>query len=129
MLATQDVCDIEVPPELTRRERLIEMGRGLSLLQLMFAKEAAEFAATDEYQADGSVSPIDWIRYHCHMTGPQAANFVAAGEHVDDLQQTVVAVVLGKVGFGHLVAMARTADALAASPTAQVFDESRLLAK
>jgi hypothetical protein len=35
MLATQDVYDIEVPDEVlrTRAERLIEMGRGISLMQ------------------------------------------------------------------------------------------------
>ncbi|HEY5035370.1 MAG TPA: DUF222 domain-containing protein, partial [Candidatus Dormibacteraeota bacterium] len=131
MLATQDVCDIEVPDEvlLTRAERLIEMGRGISLMQLTFAKEAAEFAATNDYELDGSVSPIDWIRFHCHLTGPQAANYVAAGEHFDALPNTVVAVAEGRVGFGHMVVMARTANALAASPTARVFDEQRLLAK
>jgi hypothetical protein len=131
MLATQDVCDIDAPEEVlrTRAERLIEMGRGISLMQLMFAKEAAEFAATNEYEVDGSVSPIDWIRIHCHLTGPQAANFVAAGEHFDSLPETMVAMAEGKVGFGHMVVMARTADALAASHTARVFDEQRLLAK
>jgi len=131
MLATQDVCDFEVPDEvlLTRAERLIEMGRGISLMQLMFAKEAAEFAATNEYEEWGATTPIDWIRIHCHMTGPQAANYVAAGEHFDELPQTTLAMAEGKVGFGHLVVMARTADALALSPTAKVFDEQRLLAK
>jgi len=131
MLATQDVCDIEVPYEAyqTRAERLIEMGRGLSLMQLMFAKEAAGFAATEEYAEDGSVTPIDWLRIHCHLTGPQAANYVAAGEHFDDLSETVLAMAEGKIGFGHMVVMARTANALAASPTARVFDEKRLLAK
>jgi hypothetical protein len=131
MLATQDVCDIGIPDEVlrTRAERLVEMGHGISLMQLMFAKEAAEFATTDEYQKDGSVSPIDWIRINCHMTGPQAANYVAAGAHFDDMPETVVAVADGKVGFGHMVVMARTADALAASPTARAFDEHRLLAQ
>ena len=131
MLATQDVCDLEVPGEilLTRAERLVEMGRGISLMQLMFAKEAAEFAATNDYELEGSVTPIDWIRIHCHLTGPQAANYVAAGEHFDSLPNTVVAIAEGKVGFGHLVVMARTANALAVSPTARVFDEQRLLAK
>ena len=131
MLATQDVCDIEVPDEVfrTRAQRLIEMVRGISLMQLMFAKEAAEFAATNQYEVDGSVSPIDWIRIHCHLTGPQAANYVAAGEHFDELAQTTLAMAEGKVGFGHMVVMARTADALAASGTARVFDEARLLAK
>ncbi len=131
MLATQDVYDFEAADEvlLTRAERLIEMGRGISLMQLMFAKEAAEFAATEEYELDGSVTPIDWIRIHCHMTGPQAANYVAAGEHFDELPNTVVAMAEGKVGFGHIVVMARTSNALAMSPTARVFDEQRLLAK
>jgi len=129
MLATQDVCDIEVPLELTLRERLEARARAMAMDHLFFAKDAAEFAATEEYQADGSVSPIDWIRIHCHLTGSQAANYVAAGERFDDLPETVLAMAEGKVGFGHMVVMARTANALAASPTARVFDESKLLAK
>ena len=129
MLATQDVCDIEVPVELTLRERLEARARAMAMDHLYLAKDAAEFAATEEYQADGSVSPIDWIRIHCHLTGAQAANYVAAGERLDDLPETVLAMAEGKVGFGHMVVMARTANALAASPTARVFDESRLLAK
>src|ERR1700704_1107413 len=129
MLATQDVWDSEPPVELTRRERLEAKARVISLMQLSFAKDTADFAATDEYQEDGSVSPIDWIRIHCHLTSPQAANYVAAGEHFDALPATVLAVAEGKVGFGHMVVMARTANALAASPTARVFDEKKLLAK
>ena len=131
MLATQEVSDIEVPEEVlrSRAERLEEMGRGISLMQVMFAREAAEFAATKDHELDGSVTPIDWIRIHCHMTGPQAANYVAAGEHFDALPETVMAIAEGKVGFGHMVVMARTANALAASPTARVFDEEWLLAK
>jgi hypothetical protein len=129
MLATQDVCDIEPSDELTRRERLVARARGMAMDHLLFAKEAAEFAATNDYELDGSVSPIDWIRIHCHLTGPQAANYVAAGEHFDALPNTVVAMSEGAVGFGHLVVMARTANALAASPTARMFDEMRLLAK
>ncbi|HEY1161742.1 MAG TPA: hypothetical protein VGF78_01600, partial [Candidatus Dormibacteraeota bacterium] len=130
MLATQDVCDIEAPEDRrTRGERLSERAQFISVIQLLFAREAAEFAATDEYETDGSVSPIDWIRIHCHMTGPQAANYVAAGEHFDQLLQTTGAIAEGAVGFGHMVVMARTADALAASPTARVFDEERLLTK
>ena len=131
MLATQDVYDIEAPEELhlTCRERLIARARTMSMDHLLFAKEAAEFAATNDYELDGSVSPIDWIRIHCHLTGPQAANYVAAGEHFDALPKTVVAMAEGAVGFGHMVVMARTSNALAASPTARVFDEKRLLAK
>src|SRR6266446_6244820 len=129
MLATQDVCDIEVPLELTLRERLIARARAMSMDHLMFAKEAAEFAATEEYEEDGSVTPIDWIRIHCHLTGAQAANYVVAGQHLDKLPETVLAMAEGKVGFGHLVVMARTTAALAASATGKLLDEKRLLAK
>ena len=131
MLATQDVWEIEAPEEdrRTRGERLIDKGRFISMIHLSFAREAAEFAATNEYEEDGAATPIDWIRIHCHMTGPQAANYVAAGEPFDEHPQTTLAMAEGKVGFGHMVVMARTTDALAISPTAKVFDEQRLLAK
>jgi len=131
MLATQDVCDFEAPEEdaRSRLERLGDKARFLSLVQLSLAQDAAEYAASDEYIADGSVSAIDAIRIHCHMTGPQATNYVAAGKAFDDLPQTVLALAEGKLGFGHLVAMARTADALAGSSSAATFDEEPLLAK
>jgi Domain of unknown function (DUF222)/HNH endonuclease len=131
MLATQDVCAID-PPDgdfRNRRERLIAEAHFLSLVQLSFARRAAEFAATDDYEEDGAATSIDWIRINCHMTGPQAANYVAAGEHIYELPETVLAMAEGKVGFGHMVIMARTADALAVSPTARVIDENHLLAK
>jgi hypothetical protein len=131
MLAAQDVCVIEAPDEDRRTpgERLIADARALSLIQLVFAQKAAAFAATNEYEDDGAATAIDWIRINCHMTGPQAANYVNAGEHMDQLSQTVVAMAEGQIGFGHLVVIGRTIDALAASPTARVFDEKRLLAK
>jgi hypothetical protein len=129
MLATQDVCDLEVPAELTLRERLIGRAAGLAMEHLFLAQDAAEFAATNQYEEDGSVSAIDWLRIHCHLTGAQAANYVAAGEHLDDLPQTVLAMAEGKVGFGHLVVMARTIEALARSASGKLLDEKRLLAK
>jgi hypothetical protein len=60
MLATQDVCETEVPVELTLRDRLIFRAKAISMDQLMFARDAAEFAATNDYELEGSVSPIDW---------------------------------------------------------------------
>src|SRR5438132_11820693 len=131
MLATQEVSEIQVLDGDRRAlgERLIAKGHFISLMQLSFAQEAAEFAATNEYEENGAATAIDWIRINCHMTGPQAANYVNAGEHMGQLSQTVVAMAEGEIGFGHLVVMGRTIDALAASPTARVFDEKRLLAK
>jgi hypothetical protein len=43
-------------------EHLVRLRHGIDLLELGFTTGAAGFAATDEYDAQGSVSPIDWIR-------------------------------------------------------------------
>src|SRR6202165_4992817 len=114
MLATQDVCALDavdlVEPDL--RERLIRKRHVIDLMELSFAQEAAEFAATDEYEQDGSASPIDWIRINCHMTGNAAADRVAVGGLIGELEHTVEAMAYGQVGFAHLTVMARTANAV-----------------
>jgi hypothetical protein len=129
MLATQDVYELEVPHEDTRTdaERLIAKANFIAMIQLSFAREAAAFAATDQYEEDGAATSIDWIRIHCHLTGPQAADYVNVGEHLDEIPHTVIGMVEGKLGFGHAAVMARTANVLASSPTAPAFDESRFL--
>jgi uncharacterized protein DUF222 len=124
MLATQDLCSagrVDLRAE-ERRERLIHKRRVIDMLEFSFSREAAEFASTDDYEKQGSVSAIDWIRIHCHMTGPAASDRVAVGKLVPQLGQTVNALAEGKVGFAHLTVMARTADAVGAK-----FNEGSLL--
>jgi hypothetical protein len=58
------------------------------------------------------------------MTGPSAADRVAVGELVSELEQTVDALVEGEVGFAHLTVMARTANAVGSK-----FNERSLLKK
>ncbi|HVD48060.1 MAG TPA: DUF222 domain-containing protein [Candidatus Limnocylindria bacterium] len=129
MLATQDDWAIDPTAEDTRnrRERLIADAHVLSVMQLLFARKAAEFASTDDYQEDGAATSIDWIRINCHMTGPVAADFVSVGEHLAELPASVDALAQGDLGFGHLAVMSRTANVLANSPTARVFDERQFL--
>jgi hypothetical protein len=124
MLATQDVCVITAIDSTAEdlRERLIRKRHVIDLMELSFAQEAAEFAATDAYEEDGFVSPIDWIRINCHMTSNAAADRVAVGQHAE-LEQTVEAMAYGQVGFAHLTVMARTANAV------QSFNETALLEK
>jgi hypothetical protein len=126
MLATQDVSAIEQAVEVTlnRRERLIAKRHVIDLMELSFAQEAAAFAATRDYEQDGSTSPIDWIRINCHMTGNAAADRVAVGELLGELEQTIDALVDGQVGFAHLAVMARTSNAVGPR-----FDEKALLEK
>jgi hypothetical protein len=61
-------------------ERLIRLRHGIDLLELGFARDAAAFAATDEYEAQGSTSPIDWVRHQCAMSVNAAARSIATGE-------------------------------------------------
>ena len=126
MLATQDFYSLGLA-DLTaeeRRTRLIQKRQVIDLMELSFSREAAEYAATDDYEEQGSVSPIDWIRINCHMTGPAAADRVAVGQLAPQLELTVDALADGQVGFAHLTVMARTANAVGTK-----FNEASLLKK
>src|ERR1700694_5001884 len=117
MLATQDVCadstfQTSYSGDDDLRERLIHKRHLIDLMELSFAQEAAEFAATRDYEEDGSASPIDWIRINCHMTGNAAADRVAVGGLMGQLAHTVAAMAHGQGGFAHLTVMARTANAV-----------------
>ena len=122
MLATQDVRLYS--PNQVLRERLILRRRVIDLQEVAFAREAAEFAAGNAWDEDGSVSAIDWLRFNCHMTAGAAANAVAVGEMLEQLPESHQAVVDGEIGFAHLAVMARTAEALD-----DRFDESVLIEK
>jgi len=111
----------EVGSELIYRRRQID------LLELEFSVLAAEFASTHECDRQGFNTPIDWIRVNCNMTGPQAADRVDVGQHLGEIPESVQAMREGEIGFGHLVVMAKTAEALRRSKTAAPFDEKLVL--
>ena len=102
---------------------------GQDLLELEFAETAANFSKTEEYEEQGSVSPIDWIRHHCRMSSSAVWGSVAVGDHLADLTRSVEAVENGEIGYAHLALMARTADSLQGSATAAPFEETELLEK
>lgn len=105
-------------------EELIRSRHEIDMLELRFSLLAAEFDATDEYDVQGSISSIDWIRHNCHMTDNAASERVAVGKRVTDFPESVLAMGAARIGFAHLTVMARTANAL---PT--TFDENALLDK
>src|SRR6266852_4029177 len=83
-----------VEPEVSSeelRERMIRKRKAIDLMELSFAEDAARFAATDEYDELGFVSPIDWIRFNCHMTSGAAADRVAVGKTMNRLPRSVEA--------------------------------------
>jgi hypothetical protein len=94
------------------RERMIRKRHAIDLMELSFSEDAARFAATDAYDDDGFVSPIDWIRFNCHMTAGAAADRVAVGETMHRMPESIQAMAQAEIGFAHLAVMARTADAL-----------------
>jgi len=126
MLATQDVWSSSTA-HLTgdeRRHRLREKAYFIDMQILSFAQDAAEFAASDAWEEDGSASPIDWLRFNCHLTSTVAADRIAVGDAMSRLPESVQAMADGEIGFAHMKDMARTADAVGSK-----FDETKLLEK
>jgi len=115
-------AEVVTPSELG--EQLIRLRRGIDRLELGFARAAAAFAATGEYEAQGSVSPIDWVRHQCAMSGHAAARAVATGEQAGQLPASVAALEAGRIGFAHLALLAATARAVRESAGATGFDEA-----
>ena len=95
------------------------------LLDLEFAVVADEFADTDEYEVQGSVSPISWIRHDCHVSGATASRAVCVGEQAQALPRSVAAMADGRIGYAHLALLASTARAV--SDVTGSFDEVPLL--
>jgi hypothetical protein len=58
------------------------------------------------------------------MTSNAAADLIAVGENLDRLRESAQAVAAGEIGFPHLKAMARTANAVGSN-----FEEAKLLPK
>jgi hypothetical protein len=117
------------PVRLTGEEAardLVELARGRSLLDVKFSKMAAAFARTDQYDRDGCISPIHWIRVNCHMTAGAAAGRVIVGEQVARTPASLEAVETDDIGFPHLALIAREADAASQSDRVEAFDEDRL---
>jgi hypothetical protein len=117
--------EISTPVEVAgeeRRERMMRKRKAIDLMELSFAEDAAAFAVTDDYDELGFVSPIDWIRFNCHMTSGAAAASVAVGKTMDRLPRSVEAVSQGEIGLAHVTVMARTAEALK-----DRFDERQLI--
>ena len=90
-------------------------------LELDFARFAALFAQTAEWDDAGFNTAGDWIRIHCHMNSGAVWNALTVGEQEDKLPLSVDAMKSSDIGFAHLATMANTADKVKA------FDESALL--
>src|SRR5256885_10139605 len=91
-------------------------------LELDFARYAAEFHKSNQWEAEGYNSAADWMRFNCHMNSYAVWNALAAGEEEAKLSQSIAAMKAGEIGFAHLATLGRTADELGKG-----FDEIKLL--
>ena len=104
------------------RDRLIEQQQLIDRLQLEQARLAAEFAAGELWAGEGFVSPVEWLRFNCHLTSNAASDLLTVGEQAGRLPESIQAMERGDLGYAHLKVMARTADAVG-----KRFDETDLL--
>src|SRR5713226_9435636 len=91
---------------LTRLQRVSDR------LAVQSSQAAAAFAETDEYDSQGSVSPIHWIRVNCNLTSGAAADRVAVGQQLENVPESHQSLLEGEIGFAHLAHIARTSAAI-----------------
>ena len=109
-------------------QELIAVRHIQDLIDIAFARRADALAASGHWESDGSNSPQDFIRHHTKMSSCAAAAAVMVGAHVAELPESVAAVEEGRIGYAHLVHMARTANSVARdSGGYRVLDEHLLL--
>jgi Domain of unknown function (DUF222)/HNH endonuclease len=107
---------------------LMELARARDLLGLEMAEHMAELnksgACVDDW---GSLSTQDWVRHSCKQSSGAAADFLHVGEQVSNLSKTLDAVRDGRIGFAHAAIIARHAQAITHSESAEPFDETPFL--
>src|SRR5690349_77032 len=70
-------------------EHLVLKRRIIDALELDFGRDAARFAATEEYDDQGFTSPISWLTNMCRMMPGPAGAAVCVGEQADTLACSV----------------------------------------
>jgi len=114
------------PPEQLADELKL-LARAIDQLKVVFAIRAGQFAVTDYCDADAGVSPYQWIRDECKVSGGVASDALAVGESARTLPASIAAMEAGRIGFAHLALVAHTAAAVTQSPNPKPFDERPLL--
>ena len=106
---------------------MVELARIRDKAALELAEHTAELAKTNACVDWGSVSTQDWIRHTCQQSSGAAADFLHIGEPLSNLPKTLDAVREGEIGFAHAAIIARHAQAITHSDSAEPFDETPFL--
>jgi hypothetical protein len=115
------MVEMEATSEINIGFVLTNLRRFIDGLELDFARFAAEFAQTEQWDDEGFNTPADWIRFNCHMNSHSVWNALAVGKHEAKLAESTQAMRSGEIGFAHLATLGRTA-----AEVGKVFDETRL---
>ena len=100
----------------------------IDLLELEFSAIADALDTSGQWEAEGASSPENWIRHTCKMSATAARTALVVGDRAPALTESVEAVKSGRIGYGHLALMARTADWVTRAPFGDApFDEQPLL--
>jgi hypothetical protein len=82
---------------------------GIDPLEAAFAGGVRRFDKSGEYQADGAVSMIDWLRWKCKLSGGAAAERVEIAHQLEELPKTEAAFATGTLGYQHVAVIAQAA--------------------
>src|SRR5437773_1385219 len=114
---------VDVAPEVVDKGVVLRGVRHfIDGLELDFARYAAGFHQSNQWEAEGYNSAADWMRFNCHMNSYSVWNGLAVGEQEAKLAQSIDAMKGGEIGFAHLATLGRTADEMGNG-----FDEIKLL--
>ena len=83
---------------------------GIDPLEAVFATGLRRFDKSGEYQADGALGIVAWVKSRCRLSGGAAAERVEIGRQLEQLPQTQKAFANGEVGYQHAAILARTAE-------------------
>ncbi|MGH7746405.1 MAG: DUF222 domain-containing protein, partial [Candidatus Dormibacteria bacterium] len=110
--------------------QLIALRHVIDCLELEFSSRVKLLAGATDGEYEGARSTQDWVRFNCKMSIAAAHTAVVVGDRAAELPASVAAVEEGKIGYGHLALLARTADWVMRGPIgAMPFDEQPLLEK
>ncbi len=107
-------------------EQIVHLSQARDIISRELAKLTAVFSATNEAYIQGSKSPVDWVRHQGNMSVADVLALQVVGENVNKMPHSSSALDQGRIGFGHLVHLARNA-AFAAKSKTGVFEEVPLL--
>ena len=96
-------------------EPLIEIREVIDRSESVFTDGVRRFDRSGEYQADGALSVIAWLRWRCKLSGGAAAERVGIARQLEKLPKTEEAFARGELGYQHVAVIARTAEHVGAS--------------